>query len=606
MKKKLQLQIAPGFSLPLEVMTQSVAIVAKKRVGKSYTMRKMSEQILEAGQQLVLVDPKGDQWGLRSSANGKKPGYPVLILGGEHGDLPLEKNSGELVAKLVVEEQVSVILDLSIFRKYEIAIFMTDFLENVYRLKAKEIYRTPVTVVIDEADSIAPQNPQKGEERMLGAADDLVRRGGQRGIGVWLVTQRTAVLNKNVLTQSQMLVVLRTIAPQDLKAMQAWIDVHGEPEQRKILMESLPSLPIGDAWFWSPGWPTEEGIFKKVHVSPIETFDSAKTPGIGERRIVPKNLADVDLNALKGQMAATIEKAKADDPKALRAQITQLQADLNKKSSKTPPNEVKIDPKAIERAVAARDKEWEIKMRDVNKEIARMDKMATTIAGILGSKWNGSIPMTAPAAVKIDKEPSEYKTHRAVVPNHKAIFHDAAPIGRVTRVEVNKNNELEVEGFTVSGPQKRILDALAWLETANIVSAPRAQVAVLSEQSPKSSGYTNNLSALKTLNLIDYSSPGMLSITDNGRELASKPERTLNGEDIRTRVEKLVSNPQWRIVQALIEAHPSDLPRDLLAEVSGQSAASSGYTNNLSALKTFGFLDYSRPGFVKAAAILFL
>ena len=48
--------------------------------------------------------------------------------------------------------------------------------------------------------------------------EDIVRRGGQRGIGCTLVTQRSAVLNKNVLTQAQMLVVLRTIAPQDLAA----------------------------------------------------------------------------------------------------------------------------------------------------------------------------------------------------------------------------------------------------------------------------------------------------------------------------------------------------------------------------------------------------
>jgi hypothetical protein len=148
---------------------------------------------------------------------------------------------------------------------------MASFLENLYRMKAVEKYRTPMMLVIDEADAIAPQSTKSygvrggNVERMLGAAEDIVRRGGQRGIGCTLVTQRSAVLNKNVLTQAQILVALRTIAPQDLEAMKAWIDVHGTPEQCKTLMESLPSLPIGDAWFWSPGWPTAEGIFKRVH-----------------------------------------------------------------------------------------------------------------------------------------------------------------------------------------------------------------------------------------------------------------------------------------------------------------------------------------------------
>ncbi len=319
------LKIAKGIDLPLDIVTQTIAILAKRRAGKSYTMRKLVEQLFEAAQQVILVDPKGDQWGIRSSVDGKKPGFPIVILGGEHGDAPLEVNAGEVVAKLVVEERVSILLDLSTFRKHEVATFMTAFLENLYRLKAREEYRTPVMLVVDEADAIAPQKPQKGEERMLGAAEDIVRRGGQRGIGCALITQRSAVLNKNVLTQAQMLIVLRTIAPQDLAAMKAWIDVHGSEEEGGMLMESLPSLPIGDAWFWSPGWPTAEGIFIRSHVLPIETFDSGATPAPGEKKIVPKNLADVDLDALKKQMSATIERAKNDDPKILKKKIAELE-----------------------------------------------------------------------------------------------------------------------------------------------------------------------------------------------------------------------------------------------------------------------------------------
>jgi DNA helicase HerA-like ATPase len=320
----MKLHLAAGLSLPLEATTQAIGVLAKRRVGKSYTARRFAEQLLKAGQQVVIVDPKGDWWGIRSSADGKSPGLPVVILGGERGDVPLEVGGGEVVAKLVVEERVSALLDLSSFRKRELARFMAEFLETLYRLKAKETLRTPMMLVIDEADAIAPQKPQEGEERMLGAAEDIVRRGGQRGIGCMMITQRTAVLNKNVLTQCEMLIALRTIAPQDLKAMQAWIDVHGSLEERDQLMESLPSLPVGEAWFWSPGWPTSDGIFKRVKVLPIDTFDSGATPKAGEKRVEPKNLADIDLAAVTRQMAETIERVKADDPKELRKEIAIL------------------------------------------------------------------------------------------------------------------------------------------------------------------------------------------------------------------------------------------------------------------------------------------
>lgn len=324
----MKLKLAEDLAFPLDIVTQTIAVIAKRRAGKSYTMRRLSEQLAHAGQQIVIVDPKGDQWGLRSSADGKSAGLPIVILGGERGDVPLESTAGEVVAKLVVEERVSALLDLSLFRKHELATFMAMFLETLYRLKAREEYRTPMMLVIDEADAVAPQKPQRGEERMLGAAEDIVRRGGQRGIGCVLVTQRSAVLNKNVLTQAQILIALRTIAPQDLAAMNAWIDVHGTLEQKKTLMASLPALPVGDAWVWSPGWPTTDGIFKRVHILPIETFDSGASPKPGAKPVEPKKAADVDLEALTRQMSATIEKAKADDPKALRRQLAEATREI--------------------------------------------------------------------------------------------------------------------------------------------------------------------------------------------------------------------------------------------------------------------------------------
>jgi len=253
------------------------------------------------------------------------------VLGGEHGHIPLEVGAGELVAKMVVTERVSLVLDLSQFRKHEVSTFMTAFMENLYRLKAQEQYRTPMMLIIDEADAIAPQKPQRGEERMLGAAEDLVRRGGQRGIGVTMITQRSAVLNKNVLTQIGILIVLRTIAPQDIKAMKAWIDLHGTEAQGAALIESLPALPTGTGWVWAPGWPDKDGIFDKYRFLLPETFDSSKTPG-QSKAVVPKNAADVDLAAFQKEMAATIEKAKQDDPRELRKQLTEATTMLARQS----------------------------------------------------------------------------------------------------------------------------------------------------------------------------------------------------------------------------------------------------------------------------------
>lgn len=328
------IRIGSTLTLPPDVVTQTVGIVAMKRAGKSYLARRFAEQLYHAGQQIVIVDPKGDWWGIKSSADGRGPGLPIVALGGERGDVPLEPGSGELVAQLVVEDRVSALLDLSDLRKHEVATFMAGFLETLYRLKNHERYRTPVMLFIDEADQIAPQasgrQGMKGgnTERMLGAANDIVRRGGQRGIGCTLITQRTAVLSKDVLTQVQVLVALRTIAELDLKAMRGWTETHGTEADRVRMMTTLPSLPVGRAWVWSPGWPTADGIFQHVQTLPIETYDSGRTPEVGVTRDEPAARADVDLGAFRKKMAAAIDRKKETDPKLLKAEVAELKKAL--------------------------------------------------------------------------------------------------------------------------------------------------------------------------------------------------------------------------------------------------------------------------------------
>lgn len=600
------LRIASGLALPIDTTTQAIGIVAKRRVGKSYTARRIAEQLLHGGQQLVIVDPKGDWWGIRSSADGRSPGFPVVILGGERGDVPLEVSAGEVIAKLVVEERVSVLLDLSLFRKHEVTTFMTAFLENLYRLKAREQYRTPVMVIVDEADAIMPQKPQKGEERMLGAGEDIVRRGGQRGIGCMLITQRTAVLNKNVLTQVQLLVALRTIAPQDLKAMDAWIDVHGTADQRKTLMESLPSLPVGDAWFWSPGWPDVDGIFKRVHVLPIETFDSGATPKAGEKRVEPKNLADVDLEALTRQMAATIEKAKASDPKLLQKEIAKLKSELAKRdrapAAKSATAAV-ADDKAIARATAQLQRQLESSIAAIKKQVRarvaeirgnvgrareqldfalnRLEDLATIAAG-----------SDAPPHLSVPSRPAAAVVERTAPA--------ARPAARPAKLDVVATSE------GVSRPQQRMLNALATIaELTRSDRAPRNVIAALSGQSPKSSGWDKNLSTLRTKGLIAYPSSDTMSLTPDGTAIATPDASITSLADLHAAWRDLVSGPQWRMLDALIAAYPDAMDRSALAASSGQSPASSGWDKNLSTLRSLGVIDYPNASEAVATELLF-
>jgi hypothetical protein len=563
-----KLHIAEDLSLPIDAVTQTIAILAKRRAGKSYTMRRIAEQLCKAGQQIAMVDPKGDQWGIRSSADGKSPGLPIIILGGERGDVPLEPGSGEVVAKLVVEDRVSVLLDLSLFRKHEVATFMTAFLENLYRLKAREIYRTPLMLVIDEADAVAPQKPQKGEERMLGAAEDIVRRGGQRGIGCVLVTQRSAVLNKNVLTQAQMLVALRTIAPQDLAAMDAWIQVHGEPEQRKTLMESLPSLPVGDAWFWSPGWPTVDGIFKRVHVLPIETFDSGKTPEPGERRIEPKNLADVDIDALKKQMSATIERAKENDPAQLKREIAQLKKELTKAKAAEPKTEQKEVRVFTEKEIVGVQK-IEDAFNRFNQEIANFGLRVHGVGKVVEALHAKANSRTA----------QRFGSAQAT-----------SPLGPIRQPLAAVSNRLQTaapasNGSEVSGGLRRMMIALAQRPGLN-----KRQLGVRAGLSSTSGTFGTYLARLRSNGWIEGSES--FDLTDYGREALGDYQPLPEGMELLNYwLGQLGNSGAGRMLKCLSDAYPQPMSKESLGEAAQISASSGTFGTYLAKLRTLELIE---------------
>lgn len=606
-----KLKLAANLKLPVDAVTQAIGILAKRRAGKSYCARRLAEQLYHAGQQIVIADPKGDWWGIRSSADGKTPGLPIVILGGERGDVPLEAGSGEVVAKLAVEERVSILLDLSFLRKHEVATFMTSFLENLYRLKAREIYRTPLMLIVDEADAIAPQSPMKGEERMLGAAEDIVRRGGQRGIGCTLITQRSAVLNKNVLTQIQMLIALRTIAPQDLKAVNAWIDVHGSDAERKTLMESLPALPIGDAWFWSPGWPTVQGIFDRGHVLPIETFDSGATPKPGEKRREPKNVADVDLEALKRQMSATIERAKADDPKLLKARIAELEKAAKKLGAAggSPPP-AKADPAARERAVAAAVRESErqglAQIRGLEKKLVQAGKTLRQIVELAGGlnleplqtlRLPSENMATEMGRLPTARPPARNENDRSG--NNSAGSSDERGRSRNNLPRSGDNSAATSGGL--SRMQREFLTVLAQ-HPEGLTKGRLLAIAAYSSNGATSRTFAQFMADGWTT----APQPGSLRVTDAGLAALGPYDPLPDGEELRQlRLRhRALGSFEQKVLEILFARYPDGVAKGEILQEAGYS--SNGATSRAFAkLARMGWAEKSTPGSLRAADFFF-
>lgn len=100
----------------------------------------------------------------------------------------------------------------------------------------------------------------------------------------------------------------------------------------------------GECWWWIP----EKHILQRVQVRPTRTFDSSPTRTRGHSRRTPATFADVDLAAISDRIAATIERAKASDPKALTKRIRELEKALAARQQATSPAEPKVVEVPIE------------------------------------------------------------------------------------------------------------------------------------------------------------------------------------------------------------------------------------------------------------------
>jgi hypothetical protein len=383
------LQISETLSLPLDTVTDTLGVLAIKGAGKTYTFLVLVEEMVKRGFPVVVLDPVGVCWGLRLDADGKSKGLDVLILGGRNGDVPLASTAGKVIADFVIAERRPVVLDMSHFEtKAEMMRFVLDFATRLYHAN-----RDAIHVVMDEADDYCPQNPFGEEARTLRAVEVLVRRGRARGIGVTLVTQRAAAINKGVLTQISTLICGTTTSPQDRKAVKAWVDAAGTDEEKAEFWSSLARLPKEDKWVWSPG----RDVFARVRIRPRLTFDSSATPKVGAKPARPPVLGELDIASLRDRIAETIERAKADDPRELRKRIAELEKQVR---AKAPPAPGPAKEQRVEVPVL-KDKQLASMERIVDKAIA-LERIAKEIAGQLGEdllRFNLAATGTKPEAV---------------------------------------------------------------------------------------------------------------------------------------------------------------------------------------------------------------
>lgn len=254
------------FKMPLNAATRAFAFLGMRGGGKTYAGAVFAEEFAKVNIPFVVFDPIDVWWGLKVAADGKGKGLPVVVFGARHADIPLTRDMGKLIAQAVVRDNANIVISTLGIEGGKTAErqIIADFSEELLAIN-----NTPRHVFVEEAHEYLPQRVMGAMGRTFNAVANLVVMGRNMGIGVTLLNQRAATVNKDVLTQCDTLVAFKNTSPQDRKALTDWMEQNSEPAMFKKFLASLSSLGKGEGYVWSPEFLN---VFEKMKIRKRETF----------------------------------------------------------------------------------------------------------------------------------------------------------------------------------------------------------------------------------------------------------------------------------------------------------------------------------------------
>lgn len=557
------IHLAPGLDTGLATLIDSRALVqANSGGGKSWCLRRLLEQSHGAVQQLV-IDPEGEFPSLRERFD--------YVLAAKHGgDTAAEPRAAGLLAERLLELGASAILDLYELKAHERIRFVRLFLEALVDAPKKLWH--PALVVLDEAHVFCPQ---QGEAESAGAVIDLCTRGRKRGFGPVLATQRLSKLHKDAAAELNNKLIGRTGLDVDVKRA---ADELGFGKER---WRELRELEPGEFFVFGPALTRE---VQKARIGPIETAHPKAGARLAFTAPPPTDRIKALLPKLSDLPAEQERKAKTE--KDLRHEIASLKGQLAAAERRVP--------------APAAPKEKEVRVLDP-KLVVRLESAVQQLAAAQVKAIDSAEPVRVAV---LDLERALKVAISLPVPGSLAVVRPRQSAPALPRTPVKERAGMEM----LSGPECRILDALAELEALGVAHPERVQVAFLAGYTNLSSkGFANAMGSLSSSGRIAYPSSGRLALTEAGRRAARPADTPRSPAEVQERVLGLLGGASERLLRPLIDAYPGALDRTALAAAAGYgNLASKGFANAIGRLRSLGFIDYPGPGQVVAQPLLFL
>lgn len=559
-------EIGPGLTCDLNQLVDTRLLVqANSGGGKSWALRRLLEQTHGQLQHLV-IDPEGEFASLREK-------FDYVLAAPSGGDTAAHPKTAQLLAERLLELKVSAILDIYELKPHERIRFVRLFLEAL--VNAPKGLWHPALIVLDEAHVYAPQ---VGEAESAGAVRDLATRGRKRGFCLIPATQRLSKLHKDVAAECNNKLIGRTSLDVDMKRAADELGLTGKDPM------SLRQLTAGSFFAYGPAFGGTEGV-TTVRVGDVKTTHpkaggriafTAPPPTSKVRALLPQ-LADLP------QEAAEREKS-IDDLKRELAN-TKRELTLARKEHPAPAPEVKIVEKPV--------------LKD--GQLARAEAIVSHLEQLAGkcSGYEEDLRVTAKEirdAIASTRAPQPVAAPRALPPNIERV---APRTAATPRVAAERNGDL-------TGPEQRILDALAWMESIGVMEPEQTAVAFLANYTYGAGSFNNPRGSLRQRGYVEYLPSNRIRLTDAGRRLANAPDAPLDVAELHRRVLDRLPGPEQRLLRPLLDSYPKPMSNADLAAAANYQDGAGSFNSPKGRLRSLGLIDYPQKGFAVAKPLLFL
>jgi hypothetical protein len=336
------------------------------------------------------------------------------------------------------------------------------------------------------------------------------------------------------------------------------------------LLQGLPELETGNGFLWAP----QMKYFGLVHFLLCKTFDSGRTPKLGEKIIPPKVMAKVDIARLGERVKAQVEEQKSNDPAELKRKIAELESRAGK-------GELTVE---LQEHIA----ELERKAKEYDTIYAQSLELLAEVHGLKNALSRIPPAITGAIAEVIANAMKQAEADIAEMP---AVSVDmpllpAAPARLVQGISVPSpaENAPWSDHPIINKPKQAILDAIA---TVGAMPGKMTieMIACTAGTTPRARGFEENMRYLRSAGLVHG-----ITLTPEGLKLARKSATPATFDAVLARLAVMLTGPQVEILRAL---HKAETQPERLAAKVGTTVRSRGFEENMRRLRKLEYVVLS-------------